>query len=175
MGLGSQLLTTDQVMPGVAELIPVIHVEAMFPDGTKLITIHQPIRAGKKPVKAIPRAGEVITVDGDIEINVGRRKTKMSVINKGDRPVQIGSHFHFFEVNKNLEFERSDSFGMRLDIPSGTACRFEPGQSKEVDLVDIGGRRNVSGFNNLTDGSVDSSEVKEAALIRAKTSGFKGV
>lgn len=174
VGSGSQLLTTDDVLPGVANLLPVIHVEAMFPDGTKLVTIHEPIRPGSKGQAKIPEAGEIVTQDGEIELNAGRSKSLLTVTNTGDRPVQIGSHFHFFEVNKALEFDRRASFGKRLDIPSGTACRFEPGQSKEIPLVDIGGLRVVSGFNNLTNGSVDSIEIKKAALQKAKDLEFRG-
>ncbi|MFP6777830.1 MAG: urease subunit beta [Alphaproteobacteria bacterium] len=174
MGLGSQILTTDDVLPGVAELIPVIHIEAMFLDGTKLVTVHQPIRPGAKQQPARPQAGEVVTPDGDIEINAGRRKLTLTATNSGDRPVQVGSHFHFFEVNKALDFDRAATFGMRLDIPSGTAVRFEPGQVLEVNLVEVGGRRSVSGFNNLTNGSIDSAEIKQAALERARERGFKG-
>ena len=174
MGLGSQILTTDDVLPGVAELIPVIHVEAMFLDGTKMVTVHQPIRSGAKQQPARSQAGEVVTPDGDIEINAGRRKLTLTATNSGDRPVQVGSHFHFFEVNKALDFDREATFGMRLDIPSGTAVRFEPGQVLEVNLVEVGGRRSVSGFNSLTDGSIDSDEIKQAALERARERGFKG-
>jgi len=174
MGLGSQILTTDDVLPGVAELIPVIHIEAMFLDGTKLVTVHQPIRSGAKQQPARVQAGEVVTPDGDIEINAGRRKLTLTATNSGDRPVQVGSHFHFFEVNKALDFDRAATFGMRLDIPSGTAVRFEPGQVLEVNLVEVGGRRSVSGFNNLTNGSIDSAEIKQAALERARERGFKG-
>ena len=174
MGLGSQLLTTDDVLPGVAELIPVVHVEAMFPDGTKLVTVHEPIRPGAKQQPARPRAGEVVTPEGDIEINAGRHTLTLTATNSGDRPVQVGSHFHFFEVNKALDFDRAASFGMRLDIPSGTAVRFEPGQALEVNLVEVGGRRRVSGFNSLTEGSVDSDDIKQAALTRAREQGFRG-
>ncbi|MDA0229343.1 MAG: urease subunit beta [Proteobacteria bacterium] len=174
MGFGSQLLTTDDVLPGVAELIPVIHVEAMFPDGTKLVTVHEPIRPGAKEQPARLQAGEVMTPDGDIEINAGRRKLTLVATNSGDRPVQVGSHFHFFEINKAIDFDRAASFGMRLDIPSGTAVRFEPGQALEVNLVEVGGRRRVSGFNSLTEGSIDSDEIKLAALTRARERGFKG-
>lgn len=174
VGLGSQLLTTDDVLSGVAGLLPVIHVEAMFPDGTKLVTIHEPIRPGSKKQTRTVEAGEIVTQDGDIELNAGRAKSLLTVTNTGDRPVQIGSHFHFFEVNKALEFDRSASFGKRLDIPSGTACRFEPGQSKEVDLVEIGGLRMVSGFNNLTNGSLDSEKIRKASLIKAKDLKYRG-
>ena len=88
--------------------------------------------------------------------------------------MQVGSHFHFFEVNKALDFDRAASFGMRLDIPSGTAVRFEPGQALEVNLVEVGGRRRVSGFNSLTEGSIDSDGIKQAALTRAREQGFRG-
>ena len=174
MGYGAEILTSDDVLPGVPELIPVIHVEAMFPDGTKLITVHQPIRPGAVETPSGPRAGEIITPDEEIELNAGRRTGSVTVTNTGDRPVQIGSHFHFFEVNRALEFDRQATFGMRLDIPSGTAVRFEPGQQKEVALVEFGGRGRVSGFNNLTEGMIDAPAVKEQAIARAKAGGFRG-
>ena len=174
MGYGAEILSADDVMPGVAELIPVIHVEAMFPDGAKLITVHQPIRPGKRKAEARRRAGEIITPEGEIELNAGRRRAEVSVINTGDRPVQVGSHFHFFEVNRALEFDRAGTFGMRLDIPSGTAVRFEPGQKKDVALVEIGGRGRVTGFNNLTEGMIDSPTVREQAIDRARARGFRG-
>ena len=174
MGYGAEILTSDDVMPGVPELIPVIHVEAVFPDGAKLITVHQPIRPGATESPPSPRAGEIITPDEEVELNAGRRTGSVTVTNTGDRPVQIGSHFHFFEVNRALEFDRQATFGMRLDIPSGTAVRFEPGQEKEVALVEFGGRGRVTGFNSLTEGMIDSPEVKDQAIARAKAGGFRG-
>ena len=96
------------------------------------------------------------------------------MVNTGDRPVQIGSHYHFFEVNKALEFDRAAAFGMRLDIPAGTAVRFEPGQRKEVTLVGFGGRRELSGLNALTNGMATDQSVRDAALRRAREAGFKG-
>ena len=174
MGYGAEILTSDDVMPGVPELIPVIHVEAVFPDGAKLITVHQPVRPGTAESPPSPRAGEIITPDEEIELNAGRRTGSVSVTNTGDRPVQIGSHFHFFEINRALDFDRAATFGMRLDIPSGTAVRFEPGQEKEVALVEIGGRGRVTGFNSLTEGMIDSPEVKDQAIARAKAGGFRG-
>ena len=116
----------------------------------------------------------MVTPDGDIELNAGRRTHTLTATNSGDRPVQVGSHFHFFEVNKALDFDRAASFGMRLDVPSGTAVRFEPGQALEVNLVEVGGRRRVTGFNSLTEGSIDSDDIKQAALTRAREQGFKG-
>ena len=174
MGYGAELLASDDVMPGVPELIPVIHVEAVFPDGAKLITVHQPIRPGTAESPPSPRAGEIITPDEEIELNAGRRTGSVTVTNTGDRPVQIGSHFHFFEVNRALEFDRAATFGLRLDIPSGTAVRFEPGQEKAVALVEFGGRGRVSGFNSLTEGMIDSPEVRDQAIARAKAGGFRG-
>ena len=174
MGYGAEILTSDDVLPGVPELIPVIHVEAMFSDGTKLITVHQPIRPGAVETPSGPRAGEIITPDEEVELNAGRRTGSVTVTNTGDRPVQIGSHFHFFEVNRALEFDRASTFGMRLDIPSGTAVRFEPGQEKEVALVEFGGRGRISGFNSLTEGMIDSPAVKDQAIARAKAGGFRG-
>lgn len=92
--------------------------------------------------------GEIITVSGVIEINAAQDSVTVNVANTGDRPVQVGSHFHFFEVNEALNFDRDTARGMRLDIPAGTAVRFEPGQSRDVELVAIGGARTVYGFNN---------------------------
>ena len=96
--------------------------------------------------------GEYILAKEDIQCNVGRATCRLTVVNKGDRPVQIGSHFHFFEVNKEMVFDRAKAFGMRLNIPSGTAVRFEPGEEKEVELVALGGLRRAVGFNNLVNG-----------------------
>lgn len=176
VGMGSTLLTTDDVMPGVAALVPMLQVEGMFPDGAKMISVHEPIRPGDKPVEDGPqtRPGEVVTPDQDIELNAGRRRVDVRVLNTGDRPVQVGSHLHFFEANKALDFDRAAAFGMRLDIPAGTSKRFTPGEHKVVTLVELGGRGEVGGLNSLTDGSVRSEKVKAAALARARQRGFKG-
>jgi urease subunit gamma/beta len=152
MDLGGSLLTTDDVMPGVAELIDVLQVEPMFEDGQKLVTVHQPIRQGSEPAADGVVPGELRPADGDIELNAGRRQVTLVVRNTGDRPVQIGSHFHFFEVNNALDFDRDAAFGMRLDVPAGTAVRFEPGDEHEVTLVELGGHRRVFGLNRLTEG-----------------------
>lgn len=116
--------------------------------------------------------GEYILASGDIEINAGRKTAQLAVVNTGDRPVQIGSHFHFFEVNKQLAFERAKAFGMRLNIAAGTAVRFEPGEEKEVELVEFGGAKKIVGFSNLVDDAVNE-ESKEEALSKAKGKGFK--
>ena len=99
--------------------------------------------------------GEVLTADGDIELNAGRETLTIQVANTGDRPIQVGSHYHFFETNPALEFERSASRGFRLNIPAGTAVRFEPGQSREVELVAYAGDRNIYGFNGLVMGPLE--------------------
>ena len=174
IGYGSTILTTDDVMPGVAEMMHMIQVEGVFPDGTKLVTVHEPIRPGEAPVEAGSAPGAIRAAAGDIELNAGRPKTDLTVINTGDRPVQIGSHFHFFEVNKALDFDRAEAFGKRLDIPAGTAVRFEPGQTKAVTLVPFGGMRAIGGLNALTNESALDEAGKQAALARARAAGFKG-
>ncbi|MGN1304107.1 MAG: urease subunit gamma [Oscillospiraceae bacterium] len=170
MSEGRKILTADEVMDGVPEMIHEIQLEATFPDGTKLVTVHEPIIPNGN---VIP--GEVITEDGDITINEGKTAVEMTVTNTADRPVQVGSHFHFFEVNKALEFDRKAAFGMRLDIPAGTAVRFEPGESKKVNLIPIGGNRVGFGLNDLTCGAMDDENVRENAFGKAKELGFKGV
>jgi urease beta subunit len=106
------------------------------------------------------------TTAGEIQANVGRRTANLVVQNTGDRPIQVGSHFHFFEVNRALKFDRATAYGMRLNIAAGTAVRFEPGEEKEVPLVDYGGNRVVFGHNGLVNGSLDDPAVKAAALQR---------
>jgi urease subunit gamma/beta len=150
MDYGSAVLTPDQVMPGVAEMLHDVQVEATFPDGTKLVTVHEPIRGATH--RLIP--GEIVTVDGDLELDAGRPTTTLIVANTGDRPIQVGSHYHFFETNPALDFERERARGMRLAIPSGTAVRFEPGQTREVTLVPLAGRRQVYGFRAAVMGKV---------------------
>ncbi|MEO1191831.1 MAG: urease subunit gamma [Pseudomonadota bacterium] len=171
---GSTILNSDDVMPGVAALMPMIQVEGTFPDGTKLVTVHEPIRPGEKAQNGAPQPGEILPLDGEIEINAGRRKVTLVAVNRADRPIQIGSHFHFFEANKALDFDRAQSFGMRLDIAAGTAVRFEPGQSKEVHLVAFGGRGELSGLNALAEGDLRSEDAKQAALAKARAAGFRG-
>ncbi|HEY3179009.1 MAG TPA: urease subunit beta [Casimicrobiaceae bacterium] len=108
-----------------------------------------------------------------VVFNAGKPSLAIKVRNTGDRPIQVGSHFHFFEVNRALEFDRSAAFGMHLDIPSSTAIRFEPGDERTVHLVPFGGTRRVYGFNNLVDGVTDGEPAKAAALIRLRERGFK--
>jgi len=169
MRAGTKLLSGDDVIDGVAEMIHEIQLEATFPDGTKLVTVHEPIPSNGKVYP-----GEFIFDGGPITVNAGKEAVEVTVVNTGDRPVQIGSHFHFFEVNRALDFDRAAAFGTRLDIPSGTAVRFEPGDTQTVRLIKIGGSRMGFGLNSLTDGSMDDPKVKTAAVEKARAMGFKG-
>jgi urease subunit gamma/beta len=117
--------------------------------------------------------GGLVLASGPIEINEGRPRVTIAVRNTGDRPIQVGSHFHFFEVNRALRFDRSKAWGMRLNVPAGTAVRFEPGDEKVVTLVDLGGTREVHGLNALADGPVDAQHL-DAAVRKAGQSGFQG-
>ncbi len=168
MTMGTQMLTAEDVMEGVPEMIHEIQLEATFPDGTKLVTVHQPI-LGTGAVTP----GEIMPAEGFIELNRDKDTAQIQVTNTGDRPIQVGSHYHFFEVNKALRFQRERAFGMRLDIPAGTAVRFEPGETKRVNLVEIGGNRMGYGLNGLTEGSMDDPAVKEQALKAAREQGYQ--
>lgn len=122
--------------------------------------------------------GEYLLATQPVIANAGRRAIELEVTNIGDRPIQVGSHFHFFEVNRSLHFERARAFGMRLNIPSGTAVRFEPGDNKKVTLVELGGAAKVYGLNGLTNGPAGPSDQQEArrkvACEAAKSRGFEG-
>ncbi len=152
MSYGTTLLGADDVMDGVAELIPEVQVEATFPDGTKLVTIHNPI-----PTRAALTPGELLVDDGpDHVINEGRATISVEVANTGDRPVQVGSHYHFYEVNPALRFDRARTRGYRLNIAAGTAVRFEPGQTRTVELCAFSGDRTVYGFRAEIMGPLDA-------------------
>ena len=116
--------------------------------------------------------GEVLLASGDIEAFPGRETKQLTVTNSGDRPIQVGSHCHFFEVNRALQFDREQAFGFKLCIPAGTAARFEPGEEKRVTVVAFAGKRVVHGINNLTDGLLDDVQAKAQALTRAVEGGF---
>lgn len=119
------------------------------------------------------KVGEIVSGNDEIELNSGRQVVELAVSNAGDRPIQVGSHFHFFEVNKRLEFDREAAFGFRLDIPSGTSVRFEPGETKTVRLCALGGARRAHGLNGLTEGqAVPAGAGAAAAMARARVSGF---
>ena len=142
------------------------------------------IKAGPKvapdadPAKADVEVGGYVCHSAPITFDADRRVTTLTVRNTGDRPIQVGSHFHFFEVNPALEFDREEAFGLHLDIPSSTAMRFEPGDEREVRLVPYGGKRAVYGFNNLVDGSTagkDAAKHKAKAVALAAKRGFRSL
>ncbi len=160
------VLTTDQVEPGVAHMLRTFSVEVSMAEGTKLVTVFDPIAAGPDE----PKPGEVIPAEGEIEINAGRERITIPVLNTGDRTIQVRSHAHFFEVNRALSFDRQAAFGMRLDRPSGGGLRFDPGVEKQVTLVAYAGARRIHGFAGLTGGRVD--ETREAAFARARARGY---
>ncbi len=153
MADGAHILTAEQVMDGVPEMIPEVQVEATFPDGTKLVTVHDPIRRTMSTIKP----GEINALDGDITLNAGAKAILLKVANKGDRPIQVGSHYHFYETNEAIDFDRERARGFRLDIPAGTAVRFEPGQSRNITLVPFAGKRVVYGFNQAIMNTLDEA------------------
>lgn len=194
MNLGKRILGMNDVLPNVPEMIHEVQVEGTFPDGTKLVTVHDPIcrESGDASLAlygsglsmtnvanvsagnvVLNRPGEVLCEDGDVILNEGRSTVTLEVTNKGDRPVQVGSHYPFFEANPQLHFERAKAYGYRLDIPSGAAVRFEPGESKTVILVEIAGERKVYGGHGIISGQLSDAN-RDASLVRAKEKGFSG-
>ncbi|TVR13011.1 MAG: urease subunit gamma [Planctomycetota bacterium] len=179
MALGASLLGRRQVMPGVPALIHDVQVEGTFPDGTKLVTVHHPIAAEHGDLAMalygsflpVPDSslfdthgeevepGALRLAEGSITLNAHRPVQRLRVTNTSDRPIQVGSHFHFGETNPYLRYDRVASFGHRLNIPAGTAVRFEPGEAKTVELVPIAGERVIRGGNALADGAADDPEV----------------
>ena len=115
--------------------------------------------------------GQVFPQEREIELNAGKKSIQIEVTNAGDRPVQVGSHFHFFEVNKMLTFDRAAAFGYRLDVPSGNAVRFEPGETKTVTLIELGGAKRSYGLNNLTNGQTSAANLA-TAMHTATLKGF---
>ncbi|WP_289149949.1 urease subunit beta [uncultured Salipiger sp.] len=160
------LLTHDQVEPGVPSLLDTFSVEVMMDEGTKLVTVFDPIAPG--PFEPVP--GEIIPMEGEIELNAGRPRLEIEVLNTGDRAIQVRSHAHFFEVNRALHFDRPSAYGHRLDRPSGGGERFDPGVAKRVTLVPYGGRRTIQGFAGLTEGPAEAR--REAALQMAEGKGY---
>jgi urease subunit gamma/beta len=158
MAAGCSVLTTEDVMDGVGDLIAEVQVEATFPDGTKLVTLHHPIQppAGRAPSSGLA-PGAVVGPDDVIEHNAGRPTTVLEVRNTGDRPVQVGSHYHFAETNSALAFDRAAARGQRLDIPAGTSVRFEPGIAATVTLVPFLGARVAAGFRGEVAGPLDTT------------------
>ncbi|KAI1282666.1 hypothetical protein F5Y07DRAFT_350573 [Xylaria sp. FL0933] len=197
MAIGSTMLGRRHVLPSVVSTLHEIQVEGTFPVGTYLVTVHNPIATEHgdlakalygsflpvpsadlfppSPASAYDAAsapGAVVVVKGRrVTINEGRRRVRIKVTSKGDRPIQVGSHYHFIETNPQLSFDRKLAYGCRLDIPAGTSVRFEPGDTKTVTLVEIGGRRVIRGGNNLASGVVDLSRADEI-IARLQQAGF---
>ena len=155
----TKVLDENDVMDGIASMMDMVQVEATFDDGTKLVTVHSPIQANDSMVP-----GEYIVDEGDIQLNENCEIETIEVENTGDRPIQVGSHYHFFEVNANLNFNREKAYGKRLDVAGGTSVRFEPGSKKEVNLVVFTGKRYMSGFNALVEGNLDDESTKQKAM-----------
>ncbi|MBV8450195.1 MAG: urease subunit beta [Hyphomicrobiales bacterium] len=190
MDMGGKLLGRREVLPGVPEMVGEVHVEGTFPDGTKLVAVRQPITRTKGDLKLalygsflpVPAAslfgkaeaataGHVTAAKGSLKLNEGRATVKIQVTNTDVRPIQIGSHFHFVEANPRLKFDREKAYGKRLDIPAGTAMRFEPGESKQVTLVEIAGNKVIRGGNNLADGAIGTAN-KQSTLVQVKSRAF---
>lgn len=191
MSLGKQFLGRRQVMIGVPEMVTEVQVEGTFPDGTKLVTVHHPISSENGNLELalygsflpIPEAllfavieppfnpGACEPASGELVLNQGRDTVTLRVTNLGDRPIQVGSHYHFVETNAALKFDRAKAYGKRLDIPAGTATRFEPGDTKTVTLVEIAGNRIIRGGNNLADGPVNDAG-REATMKKVTAQNF---
>jgi urease subunit gamma/beta len=191
MDLGRQFLGRNQVLPGIPSMVAEVQVEGTFPDGTKLVTVHHPIArehgdlslalyGSFLPVPDLarfptqpeePEPGECLPLEGELDLNAARETVTLPVTNLGDRPVQVGSHYPFIETNALLRFDRGRAYGFRLDIPAGTAVRFEPGETKTVRLVAIAGLRVIQGGNNLASGPV-TPEGRVNAVAQAAARGF---
>ncbi len=179
--IGRQLLGYNNVMSGVPGMIEELRIEGTFPDGMKTVVLRDPVceengnlvlalygsflpvpsrealegsEFGAQPCELEGGVGEIMTEAGEIELNAGRRFVDLNVGNRGDRAIQIGSHFHFMEANRALVFDRAKAYGMRLDIPAGSSLRFEPGETKSVRLVEVAGNQIVYGGNGIAKGAV---------------------
>lgn len=192
MEMGKNFLGLDDVMPGVKEMIHEVQVEGTFPDGTKLVTVHDPICKEKGQIElalygsglsqkkepslfaefksTIP--GEKFIQEGELELNKGRKTIILDVLNTGDRPVQVGSHYPFLESNRALKFDRTATYGFRLDIPAGTAVRFEPGESKEVQLVEFSGHKIFKGGNAMVQRKSEQESLDDL-MEKMKAEGFQ--
>ncbi len=182
MDKGKKILGVKEVMPGVPEMIHDVQVEGTFPDGTKLVTVHNPVcrefgeetlalyASGLKREKNswspdnstgnLP--GETFLQKDSITLNADRKAISLEVTNLGDRPIQVGSHYPFFETNSFLKFDRAKTYDRRLDIPSGTAVRFESGETKTVSLIPVSGKRKIYGGNALISGALSEANKKQA-------------
>jgi urease subunit gamma/beta len=159
---GYAALGPDDVLDGVAELVRRIEVEALFGDGSRLLVLHDPITASGPPR------------EGDVRLEWLTRDRGLTVVNEGEVPVGVTSHFHFFEVNRALRFDRAAAWGTRLAIAAGEKVFFEPGDEREVFLCPFGGARVIRGHAGLADGPLDADGAREAALALARERGYRG-
>jgi len=193
MDKGKKILGLSDVLKGVSEMVIEVQVEGTFPDGTKLVTVHHPVcdQEGDPHLSLfgsgltrngiahtpdniiVEKPGERVLAADEIVLNASRETVRLCVINKGDRPIQVGSHFPFFETNSYLQFNRNQAYGYRLNIPAGTAVRFEPGEEKKVQLVKIAGEEIIRGGNALISGHLNDKN-KLDALQRASENKFLG-
>jgi urease subunit gamma/beta len=168
---GAAVLGPDDVLPGVVDVVTEVKVEAVFDDGTRMVVVRNPFGAAAglgddAPGAVMPAERPINSEPADL--------VRLSVVNTGDVPVSITSHFHFFEVNPRLQFDRAAAYGRHLAISAGAALRFDPGATVEAALVPIGGARVAIGFAGLVDGPLDTPGAKEAALARAAAQGYLG-
>jgi urease subunit gamma/beta len=172
--MASRLLTTDDVEPGVAEMVTMLYIECLFAEGTKVMALFEPISPGEKPLLDNVIPGQIISGEGDIEMFTDLPVVTIDVTNTGDRDIQVRSHTHFFEVNRALDFDRSAAWGMKVDRPAGTGIRFEPGAVKSVRLVPIDGNRLIRGQAGLVNGPLDAPGARERSLELARARGYLG-
>lgn len=167
IGAGRSTLTAEQVLPGVADIVTQVEVEAVFDDGTRLVVVTDPIAGASlgegAPGAVLPGAAPAVTFE-DVVV--------LPVTNTAAVPISVTSHFHFFEANPRLRFDRSSAYGRRLAIPAGSTVRIDPGQMVEVGLTPIGGARIAIGFAGLVDGPLDAPGAKDEALRRARATGY---
>jgi urease subunit gamma/beta len=168
---GAAVLGPDDVLPGVVDVVTEVKVEAVFDDGTRMVVVRNPFGAAAGLGDDAP--GAVMPAERPINLEPADL-VHLSVVNTGDVPVSITSHFHFFEVNPRLQFDRAAAYGRHLAISAGAALRFDPGATVEAALVPIGGARVAIGFAGLVDGPLDAPGAKEAALARAAAQGYLG-
>jgi urease subunit gamma/beta len=170
LAAGRAVLGPDDVLPGVADVVPEVAVEAVFDDGSRLVVVHDPIGGGHLGEQA---PGAVIP--GDAAEGTGPRVhdvLEVPVVNTAPVPVSVSSHFHFFEVNPRLRFDRAAGYGRHLDVAAGATVRFDPGEQVVVRLVPFGGNRVVVGFSGLVDGPLDAPGARDRALERARVFGY---
>lgn len=172
--MAGRLLTSDDVEPGVAQMIPMLYIECMFAEGTKVMAVFEPIAPSDAPGADNLVPGEIIAGGEDIESFAGLPAITIDVVNTGDRDVQVRSHTHFFEVNRALRFDRAAAWGMKIDRPAGAGIRFEPGVTKSVRLVPVAGDRVVLGQAGLVNGPLDGPSARDDALKLARARGYQG-